>query len=59
MIFEASGGRAELRAIARRAMAERGLQPDFSPAARAEATAQFLEGRGFPSLRRVLRSPER
>src|SRR5262245_2843884 len=31
--------RSELRAIARRAMTERGLQPDFSPAALAEADA--------------------
>jgi VacB/RNase II family 3'-5' exoribonuclease len=34
------------------------LIEDFMIAANV-ATAQFLEGRGFPSLRRVLRSPER
>jgi VacB/RNase II family 3'-5' exoribonuclease len=34
-----SSGREELRAIARKAMVERGLLPDFSPAALAEARA--------------------
>jgi VacB/RNase II family 3'-5' exoribonuclease len=34
-----SGGRAELRAIARRAMAERGLDPDFPPPVLAEVAA--------------------
>jgi len=32
-------GRSELRSIARRAMVERGLEPDFSQAAQAETNA--------------------
>src|SRR2546430_10610467 len=34
-----ANARQRLREIARRAMVERGLEPDFSPAARAEAQA--------------------
>ena len=36
---DASAGRERLRAIARRAMAERGLLPDFSPAVLAQTEA--------------------
>ncbi len=39
MTHEPASGRDVLRKIARRAMVERGLLPDFSPAALAEATA--------------------
>jgi exoribonuclease-2 len=39
MSADASAGREELRAIARRAMTERGLLPDFSPAVLAQAQA--------------------
>jgi VacB/RNase II family 3'-5' exoribonuclease len=40
-------GRDRLRAIARRAMVERGLQPDFSPAAKAQA--ETLRGPAKPT----------
>jgi exoribonuclease-2 len=39
MVQSAGSGHTELRDIARRAMIQRGLQPDFSPAALAETTA--------------------
>jgi VacB/RNase II family 3'-5' exoribonuclease len=47
----APAGREELRTIARRAMAERGLQPDFSPAALAQAAALAESVEAGPALR--------
>ena len=43
--------RQRLRDIARRAMLERGLEPDFSPAARAEADAARGQADGIGTLR--------
>ncbi|HXK08285.1 MAG TPA: RNB domain-containing ribonuclease [Vicinamibacteria bacterium] len=44
-------GRAELRTIARRAMAERGLLPDFSPGALAQAEALGARVEAGPAVR--------
>jgi plasmid stabilization system protein ParE len=74
-----ASGKRLLASIARRAMLERGLVPDFPPEARSQTAAvtrgsaapepglrdlrhllwASIEARGFPALRRVLRSPER
>jgi VacB/RNase II family 3'-5' exoribonuclease len=51
-------GRSRLRAIARRVMVERGLEPDFSPAAKAEADdltgPAHEDGPGVRDLRQLL-----
>jgi exoribonuclease II len=49
-------GRGRLRAIARRVMVERGLEPDFSPAAKTEAAALSGPAREADSSIRDLRS---
>ena len=50
----ASAGRERLRAIARRAMTERGLVPDFSPAVLAQTEALGERGGGEVGLKAAL-----
>ena len=46
-----AGTRHDLEAIARRVMIQRGLLPDFSPAALAEAALARAASEGSPSIR--------
>src|SRR5437899_10744240 len=52
-----ANARQRLREIARRAMVERGLEPDFSPAARAEAQAVTGHTHGGDRTIRDTREP--
>src|SRR4051794_36851200 len=52
---EASGSRQRLHAIARRAMRERGLEPDFDAAARAQAETSAGQADGGAGTVRNLR----